>query len=212
LRRRIGFVWYFCEFGFAGLDWLQFGAEGAEAFEFLDGAVIVALGLGLVTEEKGPGVGLLGEAVEALGDGEIVFLAEGDFTVAQAGHLLVHGVDGLAIGSESLVEASGEEAGFEAGGADEGHLAESDPFDGPEFLGVGGVVEVEEVLAEFNDFVEVFQMGDGEVGAAEAVLAGILGGLGLAGGGAGAGGFLSVDAVGGGLFVSGHVGYLSIQA
>jgi hypothetical protein len=48
-------------------------------------------------------------------------------------------------------------------------------------------------------------MGDGEVGGAEAVLAGILGGLGFAGGGAGAGGFLSVDAVGGDLFVSGHV-------
>jgi hypothetical protein len=69
-------------------------------------------------------------------------------------------VDGFAVGSESLVEASGEEAGLEAGGADEGHLGEGDPFDGPEFLGVGGVVEVEEVLAEFDDFVEVFQMGD----------------------------------------------------
>jgi hypothetical protein len=207
LRWGIGFVWYVCNFlGF------QSGPQGAEAFEFLDGAAAVAFGLGLVAQEEGPGVRLPGEAVKALGDVEIVFLAEGDFTVAQAGHLLVHGVEGMAVGSESLVEASGEEAGFEAGGADEGHLVEGDAFDGPELLGVGGVVEVEEVVAEVDDFVEVFQMGDGEVGAAEAVFAGILSGLGLAGGGAGSGGFLCVAAVGGGLLVSGHAGYLSTQA
>src|ERR1035441_7983565 len=186
------------------MGFFQFGAQGAEAFKFLDGAAIVALGLGLVAQEEEPGMGPLGEAVKAFGDVEIVFLAEGDFAAAQAGHLLVHGVDGMAVGPERLVEASGEEASFEAGGADEGQLAEGDAFDGPKFLGVGGMVEVEEVVAEVDDFVEVFQMGDGEVGAAEAVFAGILGGLGFTGGGAGGGGLLGVDAVGGDLFVSGH--------
>ena len=160
LRWKIGFVRYFlcflCFFLF------QFRAQGAEAVEFLDGAAVVALGLGLVTEEEEPGVGLPGLAVEAFGDGEIVFLAEGDFTVAHAGHVLVHGVDGLAARAESLVETSGEETGFEAGGTDEGHLVKGDAFDGPEFLGVGGAVEGDEVVAEGDDFVEVFEMGDGE--------------------------------------------------
>jgi len=200
LRGRIGFVRYFLPIGFL----LEFRAQGAETLEFLDGAAIVALGLGLVAQKEGKGMRLLGHTTEALGYGEIVFLAESDFAPAQAGHLLVHGVDGLAVGSEGLVEAIGEEAGFEAGGAEEGQLAEGDAFDGPELLGVGGVVEVDGVLAEADDFVEVFQMGDGIDGAGEAVFAGVLSGLSFAGGGAGAGGFLCVEAVGGDLFVGGH--------
>ena len=111
----------------------------------------------------------------------------------------------MAIGSESLVEASREEAGFEAGGADEGQLAEGDAFDGPKFLRVGGLIEVDEVVAEVADFIDLFQIGHGKDGGGEAVLAGILSGLSFTGGGTGAGRFLSVDAVGGDLFVRGHV-------
>src|ERR1035438_4398137 len=200
LRCGIGFVWYFFY-----LLFFKFGAEGAEAFEFFDGTAVVALGLGLIAQEEGPGMRPLGQAVKALGDGEIVSLAEGDFTLAQAGHFLVHGVDGFAVGSKSLVEASGEKAGFEAGGADEGHLAQGDPFDGPEFLGVGRVVEVEEVVAEVADFVKVFQMDDGEGGDVGAVLASILGRLGFAGGRTGAGGFPRVAAVGSDLLLGSHM-------
>src|ERR1035438_3485848 len=195
LRCGIGFVWYF---------FFKFGGQGTEAFEFLDGAAVVALGLGLVTQEESPGMRLLSQAVKTPGDGEIVVLAEGDRALAQAGHLLVQGVDGLAVGSESLVEASGEEAGFETRGADEGQLAEGDAFDGPELLGVGGVVEVEKVVAEVDDLIGVFEMGDSEDGAGEAMFAGVLSGLGLAGGGTGAGGLLRVDAIGCDLFVGGH--------
>jgi hypothetical protein len=113
-------------------------------------------------------------------------------------------VDGLAVGSESLVEAIREEAGFEAGGADEGHLAEGDAFDSPEFLGVGGVVEVDEVVAEVADFVDLFKTGHGEDGGGEAVLSCVLSGLSFAGGGTGASGFLCIDAIGGDLFVGGY--------
>src|ERR1017187_8484496 len=113
---------------------------------------------------------------------------------------------GFALGVEGFVEAGGEEAGFEAGGADEGQLAGGDALDGEEFLGIDGAVEVERVLAELVDFVEVFEADDGEGVAGEAVLAGVEGGFHLTGGGTGAGGFLSVDAVGGGLFVGGHGG------
>src|ERR1019366_4841033 len=100
----------------------------------------------------------------------------------------------------------GEEAGLDAGGADDGNLAGGDAFDGEEFLGVHGAVEIQGVLAELVDFVELFEADDGEGVAGEAVLAGVEGGFHLTGGGAGAGGFLSVDAVSGGLFVGGHAG------
>src|ERR1022692_2354084 len=83
LRRQIGFVWCFFHFGF-----LELGAQGAEAFELLDGAAVVALGLGLIAEEEGPGVGPLGEAVKALGDGEVVFLAEGPAKTRYAKYII----------------------------------------------------------------------------------------------------------------------------
>src|ERR1017187_6294221 len=111
---------------------------------------------------------------------------------------------GFALGVEGFVEAGGEEAGFEAGGADEGQLAGGDALNGEEFLGVDGAVEIQGVLAELVDFVEVFEADDGEGVAGEAVFAGVEGGFHLTGGGTGPGGFLSVDAVGGVLFIGGH--------
>ena len=182
----------------------ELGAQGAETVEFLDGAAVLALGLGLVAQEQGPGVGLLGGAVEAFAENEIAILDAGDFDVAIAGEFGGHQVHGFAFGVESLVEARSEEAGFEAGGADEGHLAGGDALDGEEFLGVDGAVEIKSVLAELVDFVELFKADDGEGVAGEAMFAGVEGGLHLAGGGTGAGGFLSVDAVSGVLFVGGH--------
>src|ERR1039458_3433319 len=112
-------------------------------------------------------------------------------------------------GAEGSVEATGQHTGLEAGDAEEGHLAEGDALDGEDFLGVDGTVGVEGILAEVVEGLEVFEADDGEGGAGEAVLAGVESGLGFAGGGAGAGGFLRVAAVGGDLLVGSHGGCLS---
>ena len=120
-------------------------------------------------------------------------------------------MDGFALGVEGFVETGGEEAGLQALGADEGHLADGHALKGEDFLGVDGEVQVEEVLPQVVGFIMVFEADDSGDGAGKAVFAGVEGGFHLAGGGAGAGGFLRVDAVSGGLFVSGHGGRLSIQ-
>ena len=169
LRRKIGFVWYFFY-----LLLFQFGAQGAEAFEFLDCAAVLAFGLGLIAQEESPCVGLLVHLVEAFAESEVAVLAAGDLNVAIAGHLRVHGMYGVAAGVEGLVEAGGEEAGLQACGADEGHLAGGGALEGEEFLGVDGMVEIEEVATEVVDFIELFETDDGEEGAGEAVLAGVL--------------------------------------
>lgn len=114
-------------------------------------------------------------------------------------------VGGLIVDEEEGgVEGGGEESGLEAGDAQEIVLCEGDALDGEEFLGVAGRVGGDEVGAEFLDGVGVFDFDDGEVGAGEGVLAGVLGCSGLASGGAGAGGVLRVGAVGGGLFFGWH--------
>jgi hypothetical protein len=69
--------------------------------------------------------------------------------------------------------------------------------------GTGEEAGFEEVGTEVGDFVDVLEADDGEGGGGEAVFAGVLGGTGFAVGGARAGGFLSVGAVGGELSV-GH--------
>jgi hypothetical protein len=108
-----------------------------------------------------------------------------------------HGVSGRV---ESLVEAGGEEAGFEARGAEESLLGEGDALDGEEFLGVNGLVDGDEVGPEMGDFIQVLEADDGESGGGEAVFAGILGGAGLALRGAGSGGLGGIGAIGVELF------------
>ena len=51
----------------------------------------------------------------------------------------------------------------------EGHLLE-----GEQFLGIVGVVNGYEVVAEAGDFVDVFEPDDGEVGRGEAMFRGVL--------------------------------------
>ncbi len=109
----------------------------------------------------------------------------------------VHEFDRAAEAVAGLVEAGGEEAGFEARGAEEGLLGESDALKGEEFLGVDGLVEGDEVFLEVGDLLEVFKADDGEGGGGEAVFAGVLGGAGLARRGSRAGGFGGVGAIGG---------------
>jgi hypothetical protein len=161
-----GFVWYFF-------------AKGLEALELLDGAAVVALGLGLVAQQQGPTVGLAGHAVEACAE-EVVRVSSG--------------IRGLA-------EAGGEKAGFEARGAEDGLLGEGDALKGKKFLGVDGVVDLDEVGLEVGDGLEVFRgprghpSGGGSRG--EAVLAGVEGGAGLTLGRARASRFGGVGSVGG---------------
>ena len=72
-----------------------------------------------------------------------------------------------------------------------------DLFAGEGLLGVGGFVDGEGVVAEAVDLVDLFEADDGESGGLEDVLAGVLGGAGLALRGARSGGELGVGAVGG---------------
>ena len=101
---------------------------------------------------------------------------------------------------EGYVEAVGEEAGFEAGGAEDRLLRERHALEGEQFLGVDGLVDGGEVGCEMGDLLEVFEPDDGEGGGSEAVRAGVAGGAGLAFGGAWTGAFGGVGAIGGELF------------
>ena len=151
MRGENGFVRNFCEFG----------AKGFEAVEILDGAAVVAFGLGLVAEEEFPGLRMLGEVNEAFGQGEVLFLGARHLQAGIA-DIGVQKVDGFGIAG--MVEAGGEEAAFRAGGAEEVELGNGDAFDGIEFLAVGRLVDGDEVGAEFEDIVEAFEDRDREVG------------------------------------------------
>jgi hypothetical protein len=79
-------------------------------------------------------------------------------------------------------------------------LGEGDALQGEEFLGVDGLVDGDEVVAEAGDFLEAFEADDGEGGGGEDVFVGVLGRVGLALRGARSGGFGGVDAIGGEAF------------
>ena len=169
---------------------------GEEGVEVLEGFCMVALGLGLVAEEEGEGVGLLGEFTQSGGDAEVVGLSGVDGEAV----LKVVGDELVAEGSDGVIEGVGEEAGFEAGGSEEGVLGEGEAVDGVEFLGVDGLVEGDEVVEELGEFGGVFETDDGEVGGGESVAEGVLGGAEFAVRGAGSGGAGGVGSVGGELF------------
>jgi hypothetical protein len=156
----------------------------------------MSFGLSLIAQEQGPTVGLAHGAVETFGQGEVAVLGAGDFDVAIAGEFGTHG-DGEIVAVHGLFETGGEEAGLEAGGADQSLLREGHALKGELFLGVGGPEDGSEVGQEVGDFVEVLEADDGESGAGEAVQSGVLGGSGLAFGSARAGGAGSVGAIGG---------------
>ena len=180
------------------------GSFGSDPVVVVDGSAVEALVLGLVAEEEFPGVVGDGHAFEALGEGEVAVLGLGDFDVAIADEVGGHGEEGLVAAAQSVIEAGGEEAAFEAGGAEEGLAADGHALEGEQFFGVDGFVGGDEVGAEVGDFVEVFQADDGKDGGGEAVLAGVLGGCGLALSGARTGGESGVGAVGSELF-GGHI-------
>ena len=71
-------------------------------------------------------------------------------------------VEWLAQKVTGLVEAGGEEAGFEARGAEERLLGQSDALDRESLLRVDGLIEGNEVVPEVGGLIEVFQADDGE--------------------------------------------------
>jgi len=112
--------------------------------------------------------------VESFAQRVIAVLGAGDFDIPITGELRVHEdhrVTGLV---EGLVEAGGEEAGFEARGTEDGLLGEGEALDGEEFLGVDGLVDGDEVGSEMGDLLEVFEADDGKGRGSEAVFAAIL--------------------------------------
>jgi hypothetical protein len=175
----------------------QLFTEGFEPVEFLDGAAVVAFSLGLVAEQEGEAVGLAGHAMEAIAQQVIAVLGAGDFDIAIAGDGFIHEADGFAAAIEGRVQAGGEVTGFEAGAAEDGVLGEGDAFEGEKLLGVDGLIDGDEVVAEAGDFLEVFEADYGEGGPGEDVFAGVLGRVGLALRGARSRGFGGVDAIGG---------------
>jgi len=149
----------------------QFFAEGFEALEVLDRAAVVALGLGLIAQEQGPGIGAADHAMEAFAQQEVAILGLGNEEVAIASDFLSHDDDGIAVGVKALVEAEGEEAHFEAGGAEEGLLGEGDALDGEDLLGVDGLVNSHGVGLEVGDLLEVFEADNAVGGSGEAMFA-----------------------------------------
>jgi hypothetical protein len=150
----------------------------------------VALGLGLVAQEQGPGTVVDG-AAEAFGDGVVAVLA------ALPDEALGQVDDRMSDVIRDVVAKASEEAGFETGGAEDGVLGQSDALDGEQFLSVDGLVDGDEVGAESGNGLAILDADDGEIGGSEAMATGILGGAGLTGGGARAGGAGGVGAIGG---------------
>jgi len=61
----VRFVWYFVP-------------KGLDPVEFLDSAAVQALDLRLIAQDERPTVGLPGETVEAIGEGEVAVLGAGN--------------------------------------------------------------------------------------------------------------------------------------
>jgi len=163
--------------------------------KIFDGTAIETLGLGLEAEESRGNIGLAVEDIEAVGEPEGSVLGEGGLdALADLGSLEDVRLLGAAHG---LVEAVGEEAGFEGVHAEHGVLGEGDALDGEAFLGVDGLVGGDGVGGEGGDSGSILHADDGEGVGIEAVLAGVLGGAGLAFGGLRPGGTAGVGAVGG---------------
>jgi hypothetical protein len=140
---------------------LQFFAEAADAFELLDGAAVEALGLGLDPEEDHDIAGLLIQATEALVRDEVAVLGSGDVDVLD--HFEIEQAERATVGGEGFIEASGVHASFRPGTAVEGLLGEGDALDGPEFLGVDGLIGGDQVVAEVRDGIDFFEADDGKV-------------------------------------------------
>jgi hypothetical protein len=153
-----------------------------EAFEVLDGSAVLAVGLGLVSEEQGEGFAVVGHEVEAFGQ--------------RVGLAQVCAFDELGAG----LEGGGEEAGFETVGTEDRKLGQGDALYGELLLGGLRAVAGDGVGDQVVEGVAFLEADDGEGRGGEAVLAGIRRGAGFAFGGAGSGGPGGVGPVGSELF------------
>ncbi len=70
--------------------------QGFEPFELLDGAAVVAFGLGLIADGEGPTVGLLDHAMESFAQEEVAVLGAGDFDIAITDEFFGHEEEGCA--------------------------------------------------------------------------------------------------------------------
>ena len=144
--------------------------------------------------------------LEAFGEGVVAVLRAGGFDIATADEFFRHGDEWFPRGIEGLIEATGEEAGLEAGRAEHRLLGQGDAFDGKELLGIDRLVDGDEVGLQIGDLPEVFEADHGECGGGEAVLTSVLRGAGLAVGRGGSGGLSGVGAIGGQLFLGDRLG------
>jgi hypothetical protein len=103
-------------------------AKLQKTVEIFDGTAMETLGLSLKAEKGGRDIGLTVEDIEAVGEPEGPVLGEGGLdALADLGSLEDVRLLGAAHG---LVEAVGEEAGFEGVHAEHRVLGEGDAFDG----------------------------------------------------------------------------------
>ncbi len=156
----------------------------------------MALGLGLMAQEAAPGFGVHAAEAFAEVEGAIVGQLTG-LSGGGLGELPAHTRQVVPVGRNDLVEHAGEEAAFQVGGAQAGLLGDGDLLNGEEFLGIAGLVEGDEIGAEGDNPVHVFEAWDIVVVHVEAMFAGVPGGAGLPFGGARAGGASGIGAVGG---------------
>src|SRR5207248_4330723 len=134
-----------------------------DGMECLDGAAVLALGLGLVAQKESPTIRVAIHAIEALSQGIDAVLLDGDvLVVGEDGVERDHGDYVVVI--EGDVEAGGEQTGLKAGGAENGEFAEGDPPDGEELLFGGGPIGVDGVGLEEVELVAVLDAEDGEGG------------------------------------------------
>ena len=176
----------------------ELAAELAEAIEIFDGAAIEALGLGLEAEGSRGEIGLTAEDFEAVGKPKSAVLGARDFDVIA--DLAAFEDLGIVGADHGGFQAVGEEAGFEDVHAEHGVLGEGDALNGEAFLGVDWLVGGDGVGDEGGDVGGVLDADDGEGFGIEGVLAGVLGGSGLAFGGLGPGGAAGICTVGGDAF------------
>jgi hypothetical protein len=120
--------------------------------------------LGLIAQKERPGIAFADYAAKTLGEGEVAVLGTGDIQIAD--QFFGHEDNGVPCAVQGFVQASGEEAGFQAGGAEQRVLGESDALDGEQFLRVDGLVDGDEVVLEAGDCGPIGHPGGGEAMAA----------------------------------------------
>ena len=173
-------------------------AKLAEAVEVFYGAAVEAFGLGLEAEESGGHSGLTIEDFEAVGEPKGAVLGGRDIDVVT--DLAAFEDVGIVGADHGGLQAIGEESGFEGVHAEQGVLGEGDALDGEAFLGVDGLVGGGGVGDEGGDVGGILDADDGEGFGVKGVLAGILGGSGLAFGSLGPGGTAGIGTVRGDAF------------